>query len=468
MSIIDIIYSHMDGSEYDESITAMLRQMIKEESIKIKTPPKSYFFITDLTNPILSHYSRINPITNSPELARKLIRGTQLHNFSYNWFKNIPDFVAEEGVIDGAWMGIDRVRGRIDYLIGESILEFKTKDNNPSSISELFEDYPNDVEQLLFYATIHPSRPKINYLVFMKNTDPYDFKVFRIDIKNFDIIKKVMKSRIDILDKSMITKSPDALCKCRYHKFECKYKTNNLCVCETLKSIDIGYFNNAFDIYDDSEFKSVVESAKAGFESSDYFGLTTLNVIAPRKYCMTSIFGLEENYERENTDNEYKACLGNCVYLMQKKHNIDLTGNEFEYVNKSNRDPRLTVGVRWLKYKKSGKEDIIVPAIIKISNFATKPEQTKQPSKYSIAELGIICSVYNMNTGMIIIIYPNLNNQVKVFKINYDNPKQIYKEIKQIMDSIQKAKSQDDFIKLPLCPDFMCKSCPAYKICNEF
>lgn len=466
MSIIDTIYSHLEGWEYNESITAMLREIIKEENIKIKTLPKSYYYLTDLTNPILGYYSRTNPIINPPELARKLILGTQLHNLSYNWFKKIPDFVVEEGTIDGAWVGVDRVRGRIDYLIGNSILEFKTKDNNPSSIHELVEYYPNDVEQLIFYAAIHPSQPKTNYLVFMKNVYPYDFKVFRIDIKKFDIIKDVMKSRIDLLDKSLEIKNPENLGKCRYQKLGCKYKANDLCICEKLKSTDISYFNEAFEIKEDLDFKSILESAKDGFESSDLFCYTIFNVIAPRKYCMTSILGLENKYEKDVDDEEYKACLGNCVFSMQKKYNIGPTIEDVKNINESKRDPGLMAGVKWLKMKKSGMDDITIPAIIRISNYAKKPEDTKQPSKYSIAELGIICSVYDFNTGLIFYIYPNLKDSVRVFKINFKNINQIFRVIKPIVESIQLGKSQEDFEKLPKCPDFMCKNCSAYEICN--
>ena len=152
--------------------------------------PNNYFYVTHVTNPAQTYSSRLHPeVKKSPEIARKLARGKQLHYFASIWFKNLPDFYVGEGLLDGAWAGIPGGRGKIDHRIGDSLIEFKTKTEPPNIPEEIVSKYPQDLEQLAFYSVMHPSNPKKNYLVFMRDLPPYEIKAFRIDIKDKGTIK---------------------------------------------------------------------------------------------------------------------------------------------------------------------------------------------------------------------------------------------------------------------------------------
>jgi hypothetical protein len=155
MTVIDQICDLVIKQGPNESIAGGLRKVIPQQ--RPRTFPDDYFFMTELTNPTEAYFLRKNPDFHTPEeLGRKLARGTQLHNIASYWFMNLPSFLVDEGTVDGALVDIEGVRGRIDYLIGEYIIEFKSKDENPTTEKEVIDYYANDLEQLVFYAAIHP------------------------------------------------------------------------------------------------------------------------------------------------------------------------------------------------------------------------------------------------------------------------------------------------------------------------
>lgn len=216
MGLIEEINGFVTGITYDESLSSLLKREMDSKLIE-DPAPKKYYYITHVTNPAQIYFSRVHPeIKKPPEIARKLARGKQLHNFAGFWFKNLPDFYAEEGLLDGVWVGVSGVRGKIDYRVGNSLLEFKTKDNLPNSPEEIISTYPNDLEQIAFYSIIHPLSPKNNYLVFMRNSSPFELKAFKIDIKDKGAIKSILLSRIDLLNKAFDAEDPSKLGQCRY------------------------------------------------------------------------------------------------------------------------------------------------------------------------------------------------------------------------------------------------------------
>lgn len=157
VGIIEKINRLVVDWSYDESLASLLKEVIDQQLVE-QQAPLNYYYVTHLTNPAQTFFSRLYPeIKKPPELARKLARGKQLHNFASVWFRTLPNVTVEEGAIDGAWVGLIGVRGKIDYHIGNSILEFKTKDNPPETPKEIISFYPQDLEQLAFYSIIHPS-----------------------------------------------------------------------------------------------------------------------------------------------------------------------------------------------------------------------------------------------------------------------------------------------------------------------
>jgi len=227
MGIIDEINNLRPQISSEGSLSGYLRHII-EESLKPKPSSTSHYQITQLTNPAETYFSRIHPeVTIPPELGRKFAWGKHLQNTASYWFNNISDFIVGEETLDGKWVGIDKVRGRFDYLIKDSIIEFKTKEVNPLDINEVYSFFPMDLEQLVFYSIIHPVNPKINYLVFMEDNGKFNLKAFRVKINNFHLAKRVLLSRISMLDDAFISNNPSALGRCRYYNSGCKFTGTN-------------------------------------------------------------------------------------------------------------------------------------------------------------------------------------------------------------------------------------------------
>ena len=193
MDIISTLNALVKSINSNESLAGLIKKQISNEGQKDSFVPESYYYLTHLVNPIVTYWSRKNKdIKRSNEILRKLFLGKKLERMAGYWFRKLPQFITEEGKLDGAFVGIPRVRGSIDFRIGDKIIEFKTKDELPSSSEELFLKYPQDVEQIAFYSVLDTIRSNENYLVFMNNTAPYKIKAFKIKTNDPGKIKSLL------------------------------------------------------------------------------------------------------------------------------------------------------------------------------------------------------------------------------------------------------------------------------------
>jgi len=467
MGLIEEINGFVINITYDESLSSLLKNVMDAQTEE--PAPKNYYYITHVTNPAQTYFSRVYPeIQRPPEIIRKLARGTQLHRFAGIWFKNLPGFYADEGLLDGAWVDIPGVRGKIDHRIGDSLIEFKTKDDLPNTPDEIISNYPNDLEQIAFYSIIHPASPKNNYLVFMQNSSPYEFKAFKIEIKNQGTIKSILHKRIDLLNKAFATKDPSNLGKCRYHETGCQYGDTAVCSCAELKPLNTVPLQKSLEItYDDGFTKRLIQ-ARDDSKIPDVFCLSTRDIIVPRKHYMEIISGLKSDYSDDEKE-EYKACLGASLSSLKRRQGIDLNITERQAVVQSQLDARARFGFRWLKMKSSVREGgEIVPYIEKINLTDDIKISKSRPSQYYLAELGIICAMYGKNKGLIIRVYPNLENLVQVYQITYKNQPEMLRKITSIIDLTEKSEKEEQLLSLPPCPPYMNDNgkCPLMSQCN--
>lgn len=467
MGLIEEINGFVTGITYDESLSSLLKNVM---DAKIEEPsPKNYYYITHVTNPAQTYFTRTCPdVERPPEIIRKLARGKQLHNFAGVWFKNLPGFYADEGLLDGAWVGIPGVRGKIDHRIGDSLIEFKTKDNLPSTPEEIISQYPNDLEQIAFYSIIHPSSPKNNYLVFMQNSSPYELKAFKIEITDKGSIKSILNKRIQLLNTAFETNDPSDLGKCRYYESGCQYGDNASCSCAELEPLNTAPLQKSLEITYDDDFTKQLIQARADSKNPDVFCLSIRDIIAPRKHYMENISGIKSTYNNDELE-EYKACLWGSLCSLKQRYGIDLNGTERQSVIRLQQDLRAKISFRWLKMRSSvhsGGE--IVPYIEKINLSKDARILKSRPGQYHIAELGIICAMYGKNKGLIIRVYPNLDNIVQVHQVTYKNQHEILRKVVSIMDLTERAENEKRLLDLPPCPRFMNdnEKCPLMSQCN--
>ena len=468
MGIIDEINGLVAAWTHDESLASLLKEAMTQQLTEQPTPI-DYYYVTHLTNPAQAFFSRLCPeIRKPPSLARKLALGKQLHSRASVWFRTLPDFVVEEGTIDGAWVELPGVRGKIDYRVGDSIFELKTKNNLPETPEEIISFYPQDLEQLAFYSVIHPSSPKVNYLIFMNNSSPFNLKAFRVVTKDAGTIKSILIYRMNALNKSFETSDPSRLGKCRYYEHGCEFHVSGSCSCDSAKSIDMSALQRSVRIDFDEDFTRRLENAKDTHGASDVFSLTTRDIIAPRKHYMETISGLESLYGGGERD-EYKACALESVNKLKERHGIELSRSEKQSLIETQREPRVRIGFRWLKLKSSiHPSGEIVPYLLNI-NLAYDPAYVRNPSTYHLAELGIVCATYGKGKGLIIRVCPNLGKLVQVFHVTYENIDHIKQRVTQTVDSLERAEEKEDLLSLPPCPPFMNDGgkCPLMEECHS-
>ncbi len=106
--------------------------------------------------------------------------------------------------------------------------------------------------------------------------------------------------------------------------------------------------------------------------------------------------------------------------------------------------------------------------LFKVSQ-STNTNYITSPNEYHCTELGIVCAAYGKSKGLIIIIYPNLDELVQVFQITYKNIDRLARLISEKIDNIEDAEKNHDLLSLPSCPNFMNDNgaCPLMKECNS-
>lgn len=471
MGIIEEINRFVVKSTVDESLAGMLKESMGE-LLKGNSPP-NYYYVTHLTNPAEMYFSKLFPdIKKSPELAAKLAHGTQLHRFASIWMRNLENFSSEEGLIDGVWEGIEGVRGKIDFKMGDSILELKTKESLPETPDEVISLYPQDLEQLAFYSVLHPSKPKENYLIFMENSSPFKIKAYKIIIKDFGVIKSILKSRISSLNNAIKNEDPSHLGKCRYYGNDCQFHSCSFCSCAELKPLNIKPLLRSVGISFDDDFTNKLKNERDSQDFSKLSSLyTTFNIIAPRKLYLSQYTEIDSNsYEGDPPLIEAnKAYMWTSLQILKRKYEIELSASEIQELYKSQVENRLKFGFRWLKLKSStNKDGEIVPYIQTVSKARTS-RFLSSPSPYHLAELGIMCAAYGKRKGLIFVLYPYFSGLVKVYQVTYKNEKTLLKLIKDNIDVIDNGLKEQNLHSLPPCPTYMNDggNCPLIEECNK-
>ena len=450
-NMISFINRKVSSITFNESLSSIVRDKIKE--LPKKPYAGDHYNLVDLCNPSKLYYDRTSsPTEKSPELQKKLEWGTKLHEITQNWLKSFPDFVIAEGTIDGIWVDIPKVRGRIDCKIGDSIFEIKTKEELPIDVNDVLTKYPQDVEQLSFYSVVHPSHDKINYLLFIKDSQPFEMKVFKLEIKDLNKIKAILEKRIKLLDEALETKNPIPLGRCRYYGSECQYEKSKKCNCEKVEPLSTEQLEKCIELSLDIEMTKKLEELRKKYHSSNSF-FTTLDIISPRK------FGLEKEWTAEKDKQESQNYLHNLI----KKIPTNLSYEQRIKIVESVQEKRLYIPYKWINVRSSNLDDSI-PYIMK-ANMSLNVQT--RPNEYFLTELGLIISNYKKTRGIIFIIYPKINNFIQVFEVTYKQPEEILSRIKEIINELE--KKNPDLFNLPSCPRFMNDEgkCPLMSECNS-
>lgn len=432
----------------DASITSILKGLSKQGKIDSQTP-REYYRVTELVNPCEAYWKRKRPeLDKQPKLRRKLNRGSQLHKNSSYWLKGIDGFTIYEGILDGIHVSLPKVRGKVDYIFNDSILDLKTKSKLPESADEIFDQYPQDIEQVAIYACLYPVKPAENFLLFMEDNPPHCIKAFRLKINDFGRITSLIKDRINRLDKALANDDPSRLGGSRYHNSDVCYLCEaGVCSCNELEPLSIESLKKAIDIVYDEKLTEEIKSLKdSNREIREVY--TTWNIIAPKEYYKEKVLNIESDYVQDELKSEYQFCLRNLIDRLE----FNASKLEIREVKKNLKESRLLIGQRWVKKISSRNPDgTLVPYIYKVSKNKNR-KYISQPNECYIAELGIISSAYKKDSGYIFIVYPHLDDEIIAFEVVFDQPDKILKNTREILDALEVAERDKDDSNLPNTP----------------
>jgi hypothetical protein len=442
-----------------------LSGIIKKKSLEIpksNSSPPEYFFLTSVCDPYKEYMVNKFPENNFEKLAEKnFIIGKKLHSFADRWFKGMKEFVSSESTLDGFYLGI-KAKGKIDARIGNSIIELKTKKDLPENVEAIFRFNSRDIEQLAFYTVLDPLRPKINYLVFMTQTSPYKFKVFKMEITNHDKIEEILKKRINTLRGTILGKTtPSNLGKCRYCPWECNLKREGKCNPDVLN--DLGCeVKDYLILEEDTSFKEELEKSMESLSGNiDFY--TLYNILAPRKYFNKYIRELsEEPFESNREETQNQDYFNHLIFNLDILH---LDKKDLEEIPEPILDKVYFPKKGWMKIRDLGNPQGKILPFITYASSTTYEKAMINPSEYKIAELGVAALIHGRSRGFILMYYPNLGNQFKVFDVNFSfEPilKQKINEIIKILDD----KNIEKFQTLPGCPIYMHNNCSFKKECE--
>jgi hypothetical protein len=446
------------GKVQPDEVLSGLLTISKNESRA--TPNKKYYTITQLCNPMEAYVkSLLGTMIIPPELQKKFDIGNKIHSFAENRLEKYDGFVSSESTLDGNYMVVNAV-GKIDVKISQSIIDLKTKPELPKDINELLVKYPQDMEQLAFYALLDPTKPTENYLIFISQSDYTKVKSFKITIKDFGGVKNLIKKRINNLTKVFGEKSsPEILGKCRYcnGKEKCHMCSNDSCKWESLDEV-LCEVKDFIKIEEDSVYSDWLSEAMQKWDGSDFIYLYDL--ITPRKKLLSNHFG-RETRPANLFKGLNKTFANKKVFDLKKKSSIEgiPPENEFEgiYSYKNN----------WFNYKTSMyPEGKLLPYIVHVVN-SPNPKNLVNPSPYKVSELGLLVAINKKTKGILFQYYPNVDNKFRAFIIDYNFDGTLKGEI---LESAKIIKENDlsNLSNLRKCPVFMCSSCGYREECNKY
>ncbi|MBA7683060.1 hypothetical protein ES703_91416 [subsurface metagenome] len=425
------MFSFVKNSGINISIHESIASLIRDKHTEYKARrPLKYFFLTDLCNPIQAYYSFIGEgIPLSIKSKKEMAYGNKLHKLANFWFRGMEGYLIEEGILDGIFVGIKGVRGKIDALLNNSILEFKTKVDLPEKDpEEIKQKYMQDIEQLVFYSVLYEKPKEVNYLIFISQAHPFKIRSFKVTIKNPHKIRDLIRDRIKKLEKAMVNKDPSMLFRCRYYEQGCPLKDK--CVCDQLNISEDDKLLENIKIEYDEQFTKRLEQLKDDAKGLGEDVFTTHDLIFPRKY------GIEEDYNRDAEKEKSKSYLSSLVKRTEK---LRLLPSDHESIKKELRNNQMVVGHRWVRVPTSidSSRERIMPYILTLNKFGSS-----RPHDYHITSLGLICSLYGKTKGVIFEIDPT-GEKIKAFTIEYKNPKKILLKIGEIIKNIQEGRRED-------------------------
>ena len=449
----------------DETISQLIQVAFSKRFFQ-DSRPEEYFFLTELCNPMHAYWARKrSDVQKSKELAARLNWGHVLQNRAYCWMRKMPEYVSEESNLVGDYVGVSKVVGKYDVKFGDSIVEFKSKPSNVTDVKTVLEDFPQDLEQICFYAALSPKTTRIHYLIFQLDHKPFDMNVFKVDIGDIGAIRNLMRQRVNQLDNALTTSNPSRLGKCRYYDTGCDYGSQQICPCATSEKASATLLQNAVSITVDIERKLQLEKCRDEYGLPESHSFRPWNLLMPRKHYMKCVIGHSDDYEERPEEIAYKDALHKALIRSTRLKPLP---SELKGIRHCGMDLPIVPSWRYIAIQdpELGRQKRrVVPVLLKVNrSMKTSP---RIPDSYK-AEIAIAQVMSSKSTkGVVIVVYPKANDAIQTFVLSSQDDALASAEglLRDAISTLSKAIDSRTIEQLDICPEWVrhgdCGNCPS-------
>jgi hypothetical protein len=421
-------------------------------------PP--WWYVTDLVNPSLAFYREVSPpIPTDPAIAQRLRYGRAIHDAAESWFRCMENYAASEGSVDGAHIGVNGVRGRIDFRIGDSIVELKTTERRTIDVGTLFSVYPHDLEQLVLYALFTTREDEPHRLVYYRTGVEPPFVSFKVRLRRPGPLKHAFEQRLKLLDEALAKRDPSRLGRCCYLESGCDYDLQHVCGCRTASRVDDSHLRDSLEVRPDPTFDAELEAARQQARRRGLTGLSLWDLFVPRQAYLKSTGAGVPYYADDDERTAIRRQMLDGVRnsgLNYEGRPIDLDGvhlgwSEFVTLRETGRD---------------GPTANVYPILVKASSVASPFRRDGLPDAY-VAQAGVRCALWGTNSALLIVGYSGRPGLLACYRLSFRDTDGILAEVRRSLREIAWAVSHSDPSHLGPCESWLTSSCAERCLCRE-
>ncbi|WP_393971880.1 hypothetical protein OXIME_000467 [Oxyplasma meridianum] len=444
---------------YDQSASDIISQNLLMD----RENRKMWFGVTDLVNPTRKYYEVKFPgIPEDAEVIEKFRHGNNVHEMMFSWIRHFAPFAVREEEVNGEKYGLSEVRGRIDFRIGNHIIEFKTTSHDINCESDVINKNPQDLEQLVFYATLSGRLNEDHYLVYYEQDHHDRFRSFTIRISEGWDSLGFIRNRFESMVTSIRNSDSGDLGRCRYFEYGCKFRTNNICSCSKSSPIDSSSLFNNVTIRRNVELETKLEDGRINSSVTEYGSFSLWDLLIPRRVYLEKkgLFDPAEEaeplYPDETLINVNNAVYDSGIYRERREMRID--GRSLGYFPMVSIATTPDGGVDQLER--------LYPVLVRSYSFEPDKLSTSRLSPFYILRLAMICSLAGSNMGYIMLGLKMDSNIAKCFRVKFRDLPVIRDKIMERIEEMEYSLSSDMTEDLPYCPSFVRDNCGSACLCK--
>jgi hypothetical protein len=421
-----------------------------------------WFGVTDLVNPARKYYEVKFPnIPEDAEVIEKFRHGNNVHDMMFSWIRHFAPMAVREEEVNGEMDGLPQVRGRIDFRIDNHIIEFKTTSHDINSESDVLKKNPQDLEQLVFYATLSGRIHEEHYLIYYEQDHQELFRAFTVKIRPGADPISFVRNRLDALVTSIQNSDQENLGRCRYFEYGCKFTTNEICSCSTFSPIDQSFLDREVVIQRNLELEAKLEDGRLNSSVYAYGSFSLWDLLIPRRTYLErkGLLDTAEEAEQLNPD-ETLISINNAVYdsgIYRERREIRINDRSLGYVPMVSL-PAVPDG--------GDQYERIYPILARSYGYEPDKLSTSKLSPFYILRMAMICSLSGSNTGYILVGFRNDSSRAKCFRVRFRDLPLIRDKILERIEEIEYSISSDKTEHLPQCPSFVQNNCGTACLCR--